>query len=155
MIGDKLLNKGMEKKYRNQHITNYEIYLDEYDENWEKRWEDEFIHLERIKNITEKYNASFFIVSATTVEQVYEEDWNRIKETYPELKKYKYDMDKPNNILKNFSKNKELYYIDLLPYFKNNSDRLHWQYDGHWNDKGNVFAAEIIYRNIENLSEMP
>jgi len=48
-----------------------------------------------------------------------------------------------------FCKKNGVSYIDLLPYFSSvkNPSELYVECDGHWNEKGEKFAAEIILKN--------
>ena len=47
-----------------------------------------------------------------------------------------------------FAEEKGIHHLDLLPLFKENPERLHWEYDGHWNDAGQLFATEKIKEYI-------
>ena len=95
-------------------------------------------------NLSLSENITMLLVAITSPEQVYEEDWKRILKTYPSLKGKTYILSKPNDIIMTFAEERGINHLDLLPLFKENPQRLHWTYDGHWNDEGQLFAAEKI-----------
>ena len=47
-------------------------------------------------------------------------------------------------IVENFLNNQNIYNLNLLPFFQKNSNNLHWKYDGHWNDAGQLLAEKKI-----------
>ena len=57
-------------------------------------------------------------------------------------------MTKPNIIVKNFLDEEEIHNLDLLPAFRESNESLHWKYDGHWNDAGQLLAEKEIKRFI-------
>lgn len=141
----------LKMSYGNQAIKDYQVYLSDYNSELEGLWEEELKTLEDINNFCISRNITLLIVIVTSNEQVYEEDWARIMETYPSLKLQSYNLTKPNSIISEFAEEDNISYIDLLPLFKQNQDRLHWEYDGHWNDEGQIYASEQIEKYlIEN-----
>lgn len=138
----------LKSSYGNQAIKDYEVYLEDYNDEWDNKWRIEFENIKYIKKICIENNITLLIVAVTSNEQVYPNDWGRILETYPSLQGKTYILDKPNNIMMDFAEKEGIYHLDLLPFFKANKTRLHWNYDGHWNDNGQIFAEEKIKEYI-------
>lgn len=134
--------------YGNQAIKDYEVYLKDYNNEWQQKLEVELGAIEEINQICIEENITLLIVAVTSNEQVYEGDWKRIEDTYPSLKDKTYILEKPNNLVMNFSEQRKIPHLDLLPLFKENPKRLHWEYDGHWNDAGQLFAGDKIEEYI-------
>ena len=131
-----------------QVIRNYDAYLKEYSGEWQELLEIELDALEEIYNISLEENITLLHVATTSREQVYEEDWEWLLETYPSLKDKTYILSKPNDIVMDFAKEKGIHHLDLVPLFKENPKYLHLPIDGHWNDDGQLFAAEKIKEYI-------
>jgi hypothetical protein len=144
-IIDKILNKDFsQSSYSIEKTKLYGVYLQNYTSEWEKLMQTELDTLLEIKKVCDKEQIPMLVVLTTSAEQVYEGDWERILETYPYLKQQEYNLSKPNTIVENFLNEQKIYNINLLESFKGNPERLHWQYDGHWNDAGQLFAEEKV-----------
>jgi len=137
---------NLKYNFHNQEIETYEVYLENYPKEWESKWQTTIKALEEI-NTSE---IPFLIVIATSPEQVYEKDWQRIQDTYPSLKGKTYDLTKPNQIIISFAEQNNIHYIDLLPLFQQNPERLHYPKDGHWNNQGQLLASKTIKDYILN-----
>ena len=141
----------VEELYR----KNYEVYLEEYSDEWQELLEIGLDSLEEIYKISSEENITLLHVATTSIEQVYEEDWEWLLETYPSLKDKTYILSKPNEIVMNFAEENGVHHLDLVPLFKENQKYLHLPIDGHWNDEGQLFASEKIKEYIieNNLIE--
>lgn len=135
---------GLEEQY----AKNYEVYLEEYDNEWQELLEIELEILSEIYNISLEENITLLHVAVTSPEQVYEEDWQALLETYPSLKDKTYILSKPNDIVMDFAEEKGIPHLDLVPLFKENPKYLHLPVDGHWTDEGQLFAGEKIKEYI-------
>ena len=131
-----------------QNVKNYEVYLKRYDAEWQKLLEIELDSLEEIYKISSEANITLLHVAVTSSEQVYEEAWEWLLETYPSLKDKTYILSKPNEIVMNFAEENGVHHLDLVPLFKENPKYLHLPIDGHWNDEGQLFAGEKIKEYI-------
>ncbi len=153
LFGDFLLSSDLPED-----TERYEVYLQEHFSEKDKKWgrliETELNALTKINEIASKSNATLIIVTVTTPIQVYDEEWKKILNEYPSLNEKVYNLSKPNDLMRNFAEQNEIYFLDLLPSFKENPKRLHWEKDGHWNDKGQLFAAEKIKEFIINNNLM-
>jgi hypothetical protein len=130
-----------------QAIQGHQVYAKEYNDEWQDLLKIELDVLNETYQIVLEENITLLHVAVTAQEQVYEERWMKAFETYPSLKIEDYDSSKPNNIIMNYAKENGIHHLDLLPLFKENPKRLHWE-EGHWNDEGQLFAAEKIKEYI-------
>lgn len=55
----------------------------------------------------------------------------------------------PQKLIKKMLDQENIQYLDLLPEFKKNKNRLYYLNDGHWNSQGHEAAAEIIKQWLE------
>jgi hypothetical protein len=105
--------------------------------------------LKTLKNLAYKNNAEFLVVIIPLREQVYPflYNWNGI------------DYQEPNRLLHKIFEKERIRYIDLLPLFKKYANQkprtkldpkndLFWQYDRHWNVKGNHLASLLVSEYI-------
>ena len=73
--------------------------------------------------------------------------------TIPTLKDVKlYQKNRKNTLsvkMNKFCKENIVHYIDLLPFFDTvkNPDELYVECDGHWNEKGERLAADLILKH--------
>jgi hypothetical protein len=135
---------GLEEQYS----KSYEAYLEEYNSEWQELLEIELDSIEEIYEISLEENITLLHVAVTSKEQVYEEDWKQIFETYLSSKDKTYILSKPNDIVMNFAEENGVHHLDLVPLFKENPEYLHLPIDGHWNDEGQLFAGEKIKEYI-------
>ncbi|MEK6925713.1 MAG: SGNH/GDSL hydrolase family protein [Nanoarchaeota archaeon] len=130
-----------------QAVQGHEVYSKEYTSKWENLTNLELQVLSEIYKISREENITLLHVAVTAPEQVYEERWKQAFETYPSLKAENYDSSKPNNIIMSYAEENGMHHLDLLPLFRQNQKNLHWA-EGHWNDEGQLFAAEKINEYI-------
>ncbi len=134
--------------YKHMALENYGVYAKEYTLQWENLWQMEYGALSELKKLTEESGARLLLVSIPAPEQANEEYWEKILQIYPSLKGQQVIMDRPNSLLEKFSQSYNISYLDLLPYFANSKKHLYWEFDGHWNDDGQLLAADIITSHL-------
>jgi len=63
-----------------------------------------------------------------------------------------YDMQQPQNAVKDWAKQNNVFVIDLLPGLSkiNNNGGLYWKLNAHFNAKGNEEVSNIIYNELIN-----
>jgi len=125
-------------------VENYEVYLNVYDSVWEKRWQAECEAVTAIARLTASLNATLVLITVTGSEQVYPSVWKELQDIYPVLQEHTYNLSKPNALMAECAEKLGISHLDLLPPFKRNPAMLHYPIDGHWNAKGQRFAAEKI-----------
>lgn len=130
-------------------VQNYEVYLQQYQPVWEKRWQTECEAVTAIARLTASLNATLVLITVTGSEQVYPSIWRELQDIYPVLWENEYNLSKPNSIIAECAKKQGIFHLDLLPSFKRNQAMLHYPVDGHWNTEGQLFAAEKIIDFLE------
>ena len=74
-------------------------------------------------------------MSLTNNEQYIPEAWENLRAAYPNIDDYDWDLDKPEKILTEFSKEDEMKFLKLLSYFKEDFKEFgklyHFELDGH------------------------
>lgn len=112
-------------------------------------WSRHLQNILKIKKLANKYGCRLLFVLIPTREQVYE--FLRVDKNLSWVR--------PNRLLKDFFIKYHIDFLDLLPFFKKNSNQkprmfldskkdFYWKYDGHWNERGNYYAALIIAEYI-------
>jgi len=146
-----------ETKTRN--VNPYEVGLRvfsvNYSEDFRHAWNLTKALILATKKEAEENNAKFLFVLPAVKWQVHEDYFQELLNKYTFLKKNKYDLERPNKILINFSIENDIKYVDLLPYFKNYVNktglRLFYYYDGHWNANGHKLAAQVLYEKVRDI----
>ena len=113
--------------------------------------------LKEIDVVAKENNSKTLIVLIPNKEQVYKENWDRIKRYYS-LNDQNYNLSKPNDVLVEFGKESDIPVLDLLPEFREhakNGEQLYFEIDGHWNANGHKLAAELIYDKLIEEESIP
>jgi lysophospholipase L1-like esterase len=106
--------------------------------------------LKEMNAVAKENNSKTLIVLIPSKEQVYKENWDRIKRYYT-LNDQNYNLSKPNDVLVEFGEESDIPFLDLLPEFRKyaeNDEQLYFKIDGHWNANGHKHAAELIYDKL-------
>ena len=135
--------------------ADYFIYSEEYPDFLMEGFEKTKYFLSKIKETADEKEIKFLVVLFPTQEQIYEDVWREVKETYPEMKNMDWDLEKPNQMLKNYFEENRIAYLDLRPFFKKAlpklDERLYYKYDGHLNKTGHQLVAKILEEYILKL----
>jgi hypothetical protein len=131
-------------------LENYQVYLESIPEDMKRRWEGQFSYLREMKKICDDLEIPFLVIITTTNEQLYPDYWQELLETYPELAGKDYNLTKPNEVMMRFRQTEEITCFDLLPKFKEKSEKLYFKLDGHWNEVGQKLAASLTHDFIIN-----
>ena len=132
----------------NQARSGRGVYLKEPTPEWDELIKIQLNILDEIYALAEEENITLLQVATTAKEQVYGEKWAQAFKIYPSLNPEDYLYSKPNDIIMDYAEVKGIHHLDLLPLFRANPKRLHWN-EGHWNDEGQLFAAEKIEEYIK------
>lgn len=115
-----------------------------------------FLIFDELINYTRSNDIKLVVVIIPTKEQI---DSRKYKEHFSlyENTSIKINITQPNTLLMNYLSQKNIIYIDLLPYFKkeNRNNTFYFEHDEHFNKKGHKFAADIIYENLIKLKLVP
>lgn len=131
----------------------FEIYLPDYDREWEEAWQLTKALILQIKNEAEADGAEFMLAIITQSVQVYPQHRKIFFRDFPAMQSQKWDWHKPNRIISEFCSEQRILYLDLLPLFEQHA-AAHEQYlhysGGHWNEAGHQLAARRLYEFIES-----
>lgn len=106
-------------------------------------------------SIFENYPKDKWVIFSYSLKKLIEEAKGKqiIVLTIPTLKDVKLYQKNHKNLLsvkmEGFCRKNNVNYIDLLPFFNNvkNPNELYVECDGHWNEKGEKLAAEILLKH--------
>jgi len=122
------------------------VYKRDYDFDWEKTWQITEALIEKMRDDSKKRNADFLLINIPSPFEINPELWNNVLNQYPSMKKLDWDLEKPNRIFKDFSKEKNIYYLDLFSSFREYVAKTGQElYDDHFNSNGHRLMAELIY----------
>src|SRR3989344_39134 len=117
------------------------IYGNYYDKNLKLSWKNVESILMEINSLVNENGKDFVVVLIPSRDQFQEEKDNT------------YNFANPNRRLMMFGGENNIIIMDLLPYFKENSNPRDFYYkkDVHLNRNGHRFLAEKIYEELKNL----
>jgi len=119
----------------------------DYDDIYLRKWEETYTVFDSIISLSP--NTAILIIP--TREQVND---TRREKALKQLGYKSEDIDiyKPNNLLKAYCKNRNIYCIDLLDAFRNTYQKteksLYFKIDPHFNTLGHELAAEVLFTHI-------
>lgn len=131
----------------------YFILKSNYSDYDAKAFEASLKNIEWVKNITDIKKVKFTLVMIPMKFQVYEDLWKDYKERNLILDG-KYDFNKPSKILSEFSKLKNITFIDLLPILqdkiknKNLNQSIYYDNDPHFNLYGNEVVGKSLFEKL-------
>lgn len=129
---------------------NLEIYLQEYPAVWEEAWRVTKALLLALQAEVSTTGARLAVVVAPSPELVYDDFWEGLRESYPAMKEAAWDLRKPVRTLLGFCREHDLLCLDLTPAMRahvaRTGERLHFKFDGHWNEAGNRFVADQVHQ---------
>ena len=108
----------------------------------------------------ENNNSKFILFYLPQTEQVDSGMWAGVKKDLPAAQNYVWDLDQPNNFLKNVAEKNNLLFFDLTPEIKKFYDENKNQYlynfrgryhDGHFNDEGHRFVAVALFNYFTEI----
>ncbi len=134
--------------------TDYGVYACEYDEQWSDAWKTTERLLLQLRGEVTETDATFVLVNLTNYIQINSESGlKNATKKFPAMAEKCWDFLKPNSTLAAFSKANGMFYLDLLPAFRDNytetGRELHLLQDGHWSVAGHEVAGSAIYQFLE------
>lgn len=130
----------------------YHVYLYDYSEDWERAWDITKELIKATKGLAVKNNAEFMLVTLTDPAQM------RDDEEIDKLASEGYDIERPVEILEEFSKRNNINYLPLFYSFREymlknglQFEDIHLDCDGHWTALSHEIAAQFIKERIETL----
>jgi SGNH hydrolase-like domain, acetyltransferase AlgX len=119
---------------------------------WQTRLADTVVHLANIKKICDLHGIQLVMALIPDEMQVDTTLQRQVIEASG-VGKEAFDFELPNGQLKRELTRLRIDHIDLLPDFRKaaaSGSRLYRRNDTHWNIKGNVLAAELILRHLQD-----
>lgn len=129
----------------------YHVYDQEYSNQYAEAWETTKALILKSKEITNSSGAKYILVTLANNEQVHNEVWGDLQTTYPALKTANINLEKPDQVLKEFCLEEKLDCHFMLPIFKdyissNAGAVTHYKFDGHWTKAGTDLVANFLSR---------
>lgn len=143
------------KKRADQIPFDFQVFLKEYPESWQKIWDMEKRLISEFKKTAAAQESKFALVS-------FDDIWRSQKDFLPRDTQYtRYldnpdlDFEKPEKLLTDFAQKKDIPYLALAPIVKEKVEKtgkmnFYYPCDAHWNELGNEWAAEEIFRFLTN-----
>lgn len=140
--------------------VDYWVYVPDQDQDWQQAWQVTEYLLKIIHELLEERGIAFFVMVLTNREQVYEDDWHQILETYPAMQNFSWDLEQPERKIEATLTKLNIDYVRLLPTFREAAAeepgiRLHFRGDGHWTPEGHALAARVLYGQLLPCIEQP
>ena len=110
-----------------------------YPEEIENGWREAFKYIKSISSLCKTNNIRFILVAIPFSDQVLNVklDKNLVR-------------DKPQKLLKDFCKNENITYVNMMPALvSNNKSKIYYIKDGHWTKLGHKIAAIEIFKALE------
>jgi hypothetical protein len=139
--------------------VDYQIYLSNTEDEWEKAWTTTEYLLNEMKKILNERNIPFVVMIVTNREQIYREDWMQILKSYPEMQEKKWDLSIPDKRVASILNKLGIDYISLKPFFQQKAKakahkRLHYKNDGHWTAEGHALGAKLLFNHIKSIPQL-
>src|SRR3989344_8454958 len=151
---------SLRQVYLNNHLINlngypqdYDIYQLDYNTQYQKAWEITQRLILASQNEAQNMNAKYLLVALANNEQVNPEVWDSILTLYPQMNPKDFDLEKPDQILKDYCSQRDLTCFFMLPYFReyiNNhpNSATHFRIDGHFNQTGTNLASDFLFYKL-------
>ncbi len=138
------------QKIAEQLPFDFQVFLKDYPDSWNKVWDLEEKLILAFKKTAQEHNSKFLIVSLPDIWRSHE-DLLKVDARYGQYAQNpNLDFEKPEKILKDFINKENIAYFNLLTPIKEkiqkeNQPTFYWPCDAHWNETGNLWAAQILF----------
>lgn len=153
-IGDAFRRVFLAKNSTAKVPFDFQVFLKDYPESWQKIWDLEEKLITGFKNKVEENKGKFMLVSINDIWRTNPELLEKNTQLNNVIKQFDLDFNKPENKLAEIAKADNFPYLNLMPIFRervkeeNKMIFVHCadgNYDGHWNEIGNAWAAEFLF----------
>lgn len=128
--------------------VDYLVFCDIDDPEWRQAWAQTESLVVAIRDRVEAAGARFLLVSLPMPQQSVEDGVAQLTRAYPALAQLKPDLERPDSLLAGITTRHAIERLALAPSFRDRArranERLHFPVNGHWNEAGHRFAAELI-----------
>ena len=139
----------------------FQVFLKDYPESWQKIWDLEKTLITQFKETVEENQSKFLLVSLIDIWRAHPDLLAQDEQYGPYVKQFDLDLDKPEKLLEEFAKNENIPFLnlkDVLGERAKMENQIIFLYpcDGHWNERGNLWAGEVIsdFLNQENNQKL-
>lgn len=127
-----------------------EVFALNYTDDWQKAWELTLALINETQKLSSEHGAQFLLMSLTSREQLWGPGARK------EFLDKGYDLERPEMILSDFCRKKNINYMPLLYPFREYMEKLqlskkdfHIVGDEHWTAPGHQLAAKLVKERIE------
>ena len=123
----------------------------EYGQEWEEAWQITKALFLAIDEESKNKDADFLLVKLVNRVQLNPSEFENQLKKYSGSEDFNWDLEKPEKILREFTSENDINYLELLPGFKEKYTQptdFHYQLDAHWNENGHALAADLIYEKL-------
>ena len=127
--------------------STYALFNEKYSSSDEMCWDRTKRYILAIKEIADRNAQQTVLVCIPLSHQVSPLQNQLGKQCWgPKWKDYVEESTKPQGILRELAKENNMHFVDLLPAFKDagRTQKLFYDYDGHFNEQGHELAARTI-----------
>ncbi|MAG15655.1 hypothetical protein CMO88_01190 [Candidatus Woesearchaeota archaeon] len=146
-IKSRLTKRELEPAIQGSLLTYFtkEPYKGKTAENWNttKRL------LKETAEVVKESGSEFIILIIPDKFQVEEDSWKPLTERYGITSK-DFDMEKLNRLIKEFGEESSITVIDPLPQLREAEEKVYYDFDRHFNEKGNKIVSEVIYEQLKS-----
>lgn len=127
--------------------VDYWVYAQSPPADWQDAWARTEQLLSAFHDQVRADGAKFVVMVVTAREQIYPADWQQVVQTYPAMQAITWDVNGPERRVLDWCARSQTQCVALSPAFvaaRDQSPRLHFQFDGHWTAAGHALAAETM-----------
>jgi len=146
---NRLKNIFSKKTSETQLPFDFQVFLPEYPQSWQKVWDLEKELISQFKETVKENGSNFLLVSLNDIWRAHPEILANDAQYGLYVKEFNLDLDKPEKLLGEFAEAENIPYLNLKEKLGGrigNEKEIIFLYpcDGHWNDLGNLWAGEAI-----------
>jgi lysophospholipase L1-like esterase len=132
------------------------ILKENYTEFDEAQWDRTKRYLQKSSDLAAKKGARYILICIPIAVQVGENQWTTGREVCGFPGTNVISCTNPQSVLQSFCGSKGILFLDLLPTFrKNASEKLYFDYDGHFNEAGHRVTARALYEFLVQQRLIP
>lgn len=122
------------------------IFAKSYPADLEEAWAVTRFLMSALAKEAEVHGGKLAVFSIPSREQLSGHFWEGLI-SRPAFKAIEWDLEKPDRILKVLTHECGIPFFPLLPAFREKAkkERLYYREDGHWNSRGSLLAAELVF----------
>jgi hypothetical protein len=128
--------------------VDYLVFCDVDDPAWHEAWAETESLVVAIRDRVEAAGARLLLVSLPMPQQSVEDGVAQLTRAYPALAQLEPDLGRADSLLAGITTRHAIERLALAPSFRDRArranERLHFPVNGHWNEAGHRFAAELI-----------